>query len=138
MWAGTSSTPSRSAPSVNDNLAVANVLGTDAEDRDVARRRFLNSGVGYTRARCSGTTTPSRARRTSPPGRSSRRVPTGHMDAMLDIGSAIVGEPDDVVDQLKIRSPVSNGDGAAASLAIALRKTRAWLQLVARCLLFGA
>ena len=55
---------------------------------------------------------------------------------MLDIGSAIVGDPDDVVDQLKIRSLVSNGDGAAASLAIALRRKRAWLQLVARCLLF--
>jgi alkanesulfonate monooxygenase SsuD/methylene tetrahydromethanopterin reductase-like flavin-dependent oxidoreductase (luciferase family) len=87
---------------VNDNLLVANGINFVAEDRDRARQQFLDGGVGYHFSQVF------RYHDTFPrpegfpvwPDRMPDPDEAG-LDGMIGIGAAIVGDPDDAIEQLK-------------------------------------
>jgi alkanesulfonate monooxygenase SsuD/methylene tetrahydromethanopterin reductase-like flavin-dependent oxidoreductase (luciferase family) len=87
---------------VNDNLLVANGINWVAEDRDVARRQFLEGGVGYHFSQVY------RYHDTFPRPEGfpvwPERMPDpdeAALDHFIDIGAAIVGDPDDALAQVK-------------------------------------
>jgi alkanesulfonate monooxygenase SsuD/methylene tetrahydromethanopterin reductase-like flavin-dependent oxidoreductase (luciferase family) len=86
----------------NDNLIVANGFNSIAEDRDQARRDFLNGGNHYQMSQVF------RYHDTFPRPEGFPEWPavmpelTGEqLDDFIDLGAAIVGDPDDVINQLR-------------------------------------
>lgn len=87
---------------VNDNLLVANGINWIAEDRDVARRQFVGGGVGYHFSQVF------RYHDTFPRPEGFPVWPdtmpepdAAGLDHFIDIGAAIVGDPDDALAQIK-------------------------------------
>ncbi|MCW0214624.1 MAG: LLM class flavin-dependent oxidoreductase [Pseudonocardia sp.] len=87
---------------VNDNLIVANGFNSIAEDRDQARRDFLAGGNNYQMSQVF------RYHDTFPRPEGFPEWPAvmpdlseEMLDGFLELGAAIVGDPDDVVTQLK-------------------------------------
>lgn len=87
---------------VNDNLIVANGFNAIAEDREQARREFLAGGNNYQMSQVF------RYHDTFPRPEGFPEWPdvmpdlTEEMlDAFIGLGAAVVGDPDDVVDQIK-------------------------------------
>lgn len=86
---------------VNDNIIVANGIAVLAEDRDEARRRFLEGSTNYYLSQVY------RYHDTFPRPDGVPAWPTvipkfdeAALDAYIDLGTAIVGDPDDVVAQI--------------------------------------
>ncbi|HEX4107561.1 MAG TPA: hypothetical protein VHX88_05470 [Solirubrobacteraceae bacterium] len=87
---------------VNDNLLVANGINFVNEDRDVARRQMRESGVGYHFSQVY------RYHDTFPRPEGFPVWPDvmpdpddATIDQFIDLGAAIVGDPDDVLAQIK-------------------------------------
>ncbi|MEU7817433.1 LLM class flavin-dependent oxidoreductase [Pseudonocardia sp. NPDC049154] len=87
---------------VNDNLIVANGFNSIAEDRETARRDFLNGGNNYQMSQVF------RYHDTFPRPEGFPVWPEvlpelteEALDGFLDLGAAIVGDPDDVIAQLR-------------------------------------